>query len=184
MSPHEIRGGYFNWIVNLVSDSGEWNGRAYTKLLKRMYNTPFYYIIEMDANRCVDGVDLRYRFGYEKDISDSEIKEYIDNTECSVLEVLAALALKCEEQIMSDDAFGNRVPEWFWSMISNLGLIEFTDDNFDCYDFDVIIEKWMNRDYSSDGTGGIFIVKNPPQDMRKVELWNQLCWYLDEMLNI
>ena len=35
----------------------------------------FVYIIPMDENREVDGLDLRYRFGYECDVDDEEIRE-------------------------------------------------------------------------------------------------------------
>jgi hypothetical protein len=46
------------------------------------------------------------------------------------------------------------------------------------------IKQWVsifnNRTYGRDGTGSPFPLKNPPKDMRKTELFYQLCWYYNE----
>ena len=50
---------------------------------------------------------------------------------CSVLEMMIALSMRCEEQIMDDPDIGNRTGQWFWDMIDNLGLGEHERLKFD-----------------------------------------------------
>ena len=40
----------------------------------------------------------------------------------------------------------------------------------------------MNRTYSPDGDGGLFTVRNCDRDLRNVEIWIQMCWYLDTIV--
>jgi len=53
-------------------------------------------MLPMDGNRAEDGIDLRYRFGYEKEYEGSTIASYLDNSPCSVLEMLIALAFRAK----------------------------------------------------------------------------------------
>ena len=76
----------------------------------------------MDADRAEDGINLRYRFGYENGYESAMIASYLDDRPCSVLEMMVALSMKMEEQIMDDPDIGDRTSVWFWKMIDNLGL--------------------------------------------------------------
>ena len=42
------------------------------------------------------------------------------------------------------------------------------------------LNKWMNRDIGYDGSGGLFPLKNPPGDERKVEIMYQMYAYVHE----
>lgn len=42
-------------------------GGCLIKLLRHLHNIDFQYMLPMDGNRAEDGIDLRYRFGYEKE---------------------------------------------------------------------------------------------------------------------
>ena len=64
-------------------------------------------------------------------------------------------------------------------MINNLGLGAQFDSRFDEVYTERVIERFLNRDYEPDGTGGLFTVTNTDRDLREVEIWYQLCWYLD-----
>jgi hypothetical protein len=66
-------------------------------------------------------------------------------------------------------------------MIVNLGLGGMTDSNFDEDVAEDIIVKFLNREYESDGRGGLFTIKNCGQDVRRMLIWDQLCHYLDTM---
>ena len=44
------------------------------------------------------------------------------------------------------------------------------------------LDIFMNRKYRRNGAGGLFTLKFPPRDMRMVEIWYQMCWYLDEFI--
>ena len=131
-------------------------------------------MLPLDENRLLDGLDLRFRFADENSY-------YIDG-DCSVLEMMVALSLRCEEHIMSDDEIGNRTGRWFWEMIDNLGLESMYDDNFDKVYADKIIYRFLNREYEPNGDGGLFTVHNRNVDLRKVEIWYQMCWYLDTII--
>jgi hypothetical protein len=131
----------------------------------------------MDANRAAKGMDLRWRFVLRTDNRD--LYEYLDGP-CSVLEMMIALAITCEENIMDDPRVGDRTGQWFWSMIYNLGLKHMTDDNFDEEYVAEVIDRFLNREYEPDGRGGLFRIKNCAYDLRHVEIFHQLCWYLDE----
>jgi hypothetical protein len=136
----------------------------------------------MDGNRAEDGINLRYRFGYEKGYEDCQIASCLDTKPCSVLEMLVALAMRCEEHIMDDPALGNRLGKWFWSMIENLGLSSMSDRKFNRSFTAGVVKRFLNREYDPDGKGGLFIIKNRKIDLRREEIWYQMCWYLDSIL--
>ena len=136
----------------------------------------------MDGNRAEDGVDLRYRFGYEHNIETPVIAECLDDKECSVLEMMVALAVRCEEHIMDNPDVGDRTGKWFRDMIANLGLNGMTDDCFDRHYVERILHRFMSREYKRNGDGGLFTEHHNRIDMRFVEIWYQAMWYLDEEL--
>lgn len=178
MTREKIQSEYFDWMYNLV------NGKPHFQLLlHRLNDTPFTYIIPMDGNRAEDGVELRYRFGYEVGYDDRIIASYLDDRDCSVLEMMVALALRCEEHIMDDPDFGDRTGRWFWDMINSLGLSNMTDSRFNIYYVDEVINIFLDRHYDRDGKGGLFTVKNSSRDLRSVEIWYQMSWYLGDILN-
>ena len=80
---------------------------------------------------------------------------------------------------MDDPKFGNRTGQWFWEMITNLGLGSMTDNHYDRDYVDKVIDRFLNRKYERDGRGGLFTVRNCDKDLRKVEIFFQLCYYLD-----
>lgn len=171
---------YFKWMCRLVETLKM--DKTYRKLMTYLFEVEFTYSIPMDANRESDGIDLRYRFGYETGKSDSYIASYIDIRPCSVLEMMVALALRCEREIMSSRDYGDRTGEWFWAMIHNLGLGDMDDTQFDIGRTDDIVSRFLNREFAPDGKGSLFTVKNARRDMRDVELWYQMSWYLDEVV--
>ena len=94
---------------------------------------------------------------------------------------MVGLAIRCES-FMDDTAYGDRTGQWFWGMITNLGLGHMTDSKFDEREADVIIDRFLNREYEPNGKGGLFTVRNYDEDLRDVEIWNQLCYYLDGLV--
>lgn len=183
MTRNELNSEYFNWMCQLVSDEKRYSRRlSYQKLLHFLHSVDFNYTLEMDGNREEDGIDLRYRFGYENSYNSSMIATFLDDKPCSVLEMMIALAIRCEEQIMDDPDIGNRTGQWFWNMIVNLGLGSMTDEKFNRHYANTIIERFLNREYERDGKGGLFTVKHCRYDLRNVEIWYQMCWYLDEIV--
>lgn len=180
MTTNEIRDLYFEWMYHLVCNDRYSKKLSYRKLMHYLYNIDFYYIVPMDVNREDDGIELRYRFGYENSYDPKTIAVYLDIYPCSVLEMMIALSLRCEEHIMNDPEIGNRTGQWFWNMIVNLGLGSMTDEKFDMDYTERIIKMFLNREYKRDGEGGLFTVKNSQKDLRTAEIWYQMCWYLNE----
>lgn len=182
MTRFELDSAYFDWIYQLVNNDQYLKHLSYRKLFETLYRTEFIYILHMDGNRAEDGIDIRYRFGYEYGVDDCVIAEGLDTRPCSVLEMLVALSIRCEENIMEDEAIGDRTGQWFWGMIASLGLGSMSDNRFDAEYVDYILDRFMNRKYDPDGRGGLFTLENPRRDLRNVEIWYQAMWYLDEIL--
>lgn len=179
MSKDEINNAYFEWMYDLVCEGRFAREISYRKLLMRLHGTRFRYSIRNDSNRAADGIDLRYRFSHEyADVED--VEQYIDGP-CSVLEMILALAIRCEETIMDDPMMGNRTGQWFWMMITNMGLGSMKDNVFDRVHVDDVVERFLDRDYEPNGKGGLFVIRNCDDDLRNVEIWYQLCWYLDSI---
>lgn len=170
---------YFNWLYDLVCGKRYSKSMSYEKLLMRLHDREFVYSILMDENRAEDGVDLRYRFGDEYDCLD-EVKLYLTGP-CSVLEMMVALAFRCEDHIMCDSDYGNRTSQWFWGMITNLGLGSMTDKHYDRDFVDETIDIFLNREYEPDGKGGLFTIRDCEFDLRTIDIWYQLNWYLNSI---
>lgn len=179
----ELINEYFDWMCQLVSDKRYTRNQSYRKLLSKLHNIDFVYAIDMDGNRAADGIDLRYYFGGERGYEDYIITSFLDDRPCSILEMMIALAKRCEN-IMEDPEIGDRTAQWFWEMISNLGLYDMYDSNFDRRYVEVTIDIFLNRGYERNGKGGLFVIKHPKRDLRTVEIWYQMNWYLDSILNI
>lgn len=179
MTEHELNTRYFNWMYRLVCNDEYSRGLSYRKLLRHLHETEFRYSIPMDGNRADDGIDLRYRFGYEHHYEGQMIASLLDHVPCSVLEMMIGLSIRCEET-MEDPDSGNRTGQWFWTMIVNLGLGHMNDRNFDPDYVDAVLQRFMDREYSPTGEGGLFTVRHPDRDLRSVEIWYQMNWYLNE----
>ena len=147
MTRDELNSEYFDWMCRLVLDPRYSRRVSYRKLLRFLHSVDFTYTISMDGNREEDGVELRYRFGYDNSYESAMISAYLDARPCSVLEMMIALAIRCEEHIMDDPDIGNRTGQWFWNMIVSLGLNSMTDARFDEEYADEVIERFLNREY-------------------------------------
>lgn len=180
----EVNLAYLEWMYHIVCDDEYSSNLAHRKLFAYLYDTEFKYTISMDSNRAADGVELRYRFGRDHGYSDDTVKAYLDDRPCSVLEMMIALALRCETHIMDDPDCGNRVGQWFWDMIVNLGLGSMTDERFDEDYVAERIDIFLNRKYDRNGRGGLFTVEDPPNDMRITDIWYQMCWYLNDLIDV
>lgn len=181
MSRMSVEKDYFEWLYNLVCEGRYEKPNSYRKLLKYLHDTEFTYRLRHDSDRAQDGVDLRRRFALQND------EYYYDYTirsldgPCSVLEMMIALAIRCEETIMADPQVGDRTGQWFWKMIHNLGLGSMLDYRFDEEYVEQVVITFLNRKYEPNGRGGLFTIRGCDSDLRKVEIWRQLCWYLDSI---
>ncbi len=180
MSRDELINEYFDWLCASIGGDRQPDRISYKKLLIHLHNTNFRYTISRDKNMADDGIALRYRFSL-LDTCDEPSDWVIDilSGPCSVLEMLVALALRCEETIMDDSLVGDRTGQWFWGMITNLGLGAMYDSRFDKKYVTQTIRRFLDRDYEPNGKGGLFTIRDCDCDLRTVDIWRQLCWYLD-----
>jgi hypothetical protein len=169
---------YFNWLCDLVDSMRFAKDVSYHKLLSHLHNIEFTYFVPYDDNRADDGIQLRRRFGLVR--NDMSFSSCLYGP-CSVLEMMVALAIRCEETIMDDALLGDRTGQWFWGMIRNLGLSSMNDRRFDRDFVDDAVARLLNRDYEPEGRGGLFTVKHCERDLRTVEIWGQLSLYLDSI---
>lgn len=182
MDRQEIVNEYFNWLYDLVYPGSDPDGDySFGKLARHLYFTDFYSSVERDENRSSDGIDLRYKFGWEKGYSDREILISLDNRPCSLLEMMVALSIRCEHQFMSDCIYGDRTGQWFRKMIVSMGYGGMYNCNFIEARVNYITNRFLNREYQPNGEGGLFEIKHPSKDMTKLEIWAQLCEYLNTL---
>jgi hypothetical protein len=95
--------------------------------------------------------------------------------------MLIGLAIQIEGQLQSSFDEGDRTSQWFWTMLTNLGLNGLDDDNFDEETAEWFVNRFLNREYYPNGEGGLFVIERPFQDLREVDIWTQVNWYLGEM---
>lgn len=174
---NNLREDYFEWMYDTVCRGRFAKENSYRELLTYLHSVEYTWILSDDVNRAEDGEEgLRWRFAYENHI---QIRHELDGP-CSVLEMILALAYKCEE-IMDDAAVGDRTVQWFWKMINNLGLSGMTDRRFDLLYVEDTVQRFLNREYEPDGHGSLFVIRNCRYDLRDVETWTCMLWYLDSI---
>ena len=165
---------YRDYLIGLVND----RKYDYTPLLRELYSIEFYALVNYDEDRGKDGLMLREEWS---DVV--RFKGSLDFGVANVLEVLIGIAKRMEFQL-----FGTRYyDQWdyiniFWDLINNLGLYDMHGDiSRDV--FDEIRQKvthFMNRDYFRHKKCNIFVFENPPQNLKKLNIWSQMAIYMRE----
>ena len=173
--PEPLDEQYLTWIYARIGDVNEKRpSKTYWHLLRLLYCKEFVWLIPNDDNRVEDGRDLRYEFLDDAGLSGNVDPNWM-GLGCSVLELLIAMA-----EHLTFVADGT-VRNWFWELLTNLGLSGYTDRGFDEQQVTDIVDRFIWRNYEPDGFGGIFPLKHPHEDQRGVELWYQLNSYVLEV---
>lgn len=159
---------YFSWLCTMAGVRPK--GVA-AELLRQLYLEDFKVILPMDHNRSDDGISLRHRFAFETclvDVSDEWLSR-----ECTFLEMIIALSDRLGLQIdMYTDSS-------FWHIMRNLGLNKFSDvpDS----EIHEIVDRINNREYRTNGHGGLFPLKVATRDQRELEIHSQMQDYILEL---
>lgn len=167
---------YYNWLCDKITDQ-DFDPSRYQELLGKLYHTEFRWTIQNDRNRAIDGEKLRELYSEETDQDLRTVRMELD-FQCTILEMMVALARRCELQIMEDLFVGPRVGRWIRAMLRSMGLLYDVDGLFDEEYVDYVIDAFMDREYEYNGDGGLFKVDDPPEDMRDLEIWYQMQLYL------
>ena len=172
-----MRDDYFNWLYDIVCDDDR-----YKVLCEFLHSKEFIYTIPMDGNRFEDGISLRYRYGHDCDLPTHRITDELDDRPCSIFEMMVALAIRMEEDVMAHPG-EDRTMYWFEEMLGSLGLAGMTNERFDEGRADRIIFNFLEHDYARNGQGGLFTVDSMAyKDLRNVEIWYQAMWFLNDVL--
>ena len=170
---------YFQYLLSIIDSPLVDNHRA---VLDILYRTNFRWSVRNDDNRVYDAMDIRYNFGAECNVPDDYMQELM-LIPCSVIEIVVGLAIRMDD-IMRDPK-ESHVNRWFWEMIGNLGLLEFTDDEclkgvWSLEDVLKILGIFMDRTYDELGHGGLFPRKVCYKNQNDIELFAQMNGYLNE----
>lgn len=183
-----MRKRYFEWLLHFITSfDDQYYGKYYQKLMKQLHEIEFIWDknIDLDEDRATYGMDLRREFADIEGIRLGENLEPLDGP-CSVLEMMIALAIGCEnEDPMSDEEETrlNRTGTWFWNMVKNLGLYNNDDYNYSRELTKKNIDIFLYREYKRNGKGGLFTVskQHRDKDMREIDIWWQAMLYYDEI---
>ena len=165
---------YIHWVMKDKLKLTDKEIKDYKNLCIVSATIEFTWIHPMDENRAMDGLELRDDFEYETG-------EYLDKSSglppnCSFFEMLAALCIRCESQLMRNLSLGDRTSKWFFEFLDNLGL----DSDMRTDDIEEILVAFMHGDYKSNGEGGMFPLKRRGINQRGEQLWKQLSAYISE----
>lgn len=173
----KIRDDYYNWLVDLTCGWCSHYG-DYSDLMDYLYARQFTWVIPRDENRASDGFEMRYRFVEQNsEYTYRDVYLYLTHP-CNLLEMMTALASRCEEHIMGDPSVGDNTGFWFWGMIVSMHLDQMCNSEFDEPYVEEVVTNMLERKYQKNGDGGLFCIDDPSKDMRSAEIWCQLCWYL------
>ena len=174
---------YFKWLYRLVGVVSNQNpASSHFLLLDTLIKMDFYWTVPNDDNREQDGLELRDEFCDE--YGSWGESTFPVTAPCSVLEFIIGLSKRIAYKGDGLVPFSS-IGEWFWHILNNLGLREYTD--LYCletpgYEENIIriITRLLDRTYEYDGEGGLFPLAYPQRDQRDVEIWYQLNAYILE----
>lgn len=156
---------YFEWLLPQLRDRV--TTRTYRDIAWIMFEMEFVFLIPNDDNRIQDGIDLREEFH----------PGWVPGYPVSILEVLIALSRR-----LAFAAEGS-APGWAWQLMRNLELDKMYDPLGRRRSIRAreILEGLVWRNYRPDGQGGFFPLAFAEEDQTKVEIWDQMGAYVDEI---
>lgn len=176
---YDISNEYYHWLCDFVDINN--SRRSYFLLMQTLHHKQFLWSIPNDDSRANDGIMLRNRFVEDMKYGTDGLK--LLERPCSMLEMLIALAQRMD-QIMDELDNVDKTAKWFWVLLKNIGLDKFTDERY--YDLGgelkilSVLNDVLERNYKKNGQGGLFPLKKPAKDQRKVEIWYQMSAYILE----
>lgn len=168
---------YLKWLYEQVADPDfPVKELTFWRIFRILYATPFdesAWFVPHDVNRAADGKELRLRFfdDHEELGVDPDWMEL----DCSFLEMMVGLSHRLEFEA------DGKAHYWFWILMHNIGLSKYNDQTrLNRAHVKDIIDQVIYRRYDSSGRGGLFPLKNPREDQRYVQIWDQMSAYVME----
>ena len=162
---------YIHWVLKDRLGLTEKECKSNLCLVSALAEVEFVWRHPMDENRATEGLELRDDFEYETG-------DYLDKSsglipQCSMFEMLAALAIRCENQLMRNSLVGDRTSKWFFEFLDNLGILG-------CDDVGYIVDMCH---LFMDGKKDLFPLKKKGIKQSNEQIWKQLMAYLNENYN-
>ena len=185
MSPRPSKlGSYFEYLCDLVGRTYQ-----YSSLLEELHAYSFVDLVPNDDNRAADGRNLREKYldlgeirGFRRLSDRTEVLEWTEKP-CTFLEMLIGLAYRLEWDL-GGGQYERGTDDCFWLLIENLEL-EWCDNSY--YEMAkndgtvaFKVAQVVNRTYLPSGEGGLFPLKHPKKDQRRVEIWYQMSYWIIE----
>lgn len=179
----DIREAYFLYLCEYVGEFKGWDEDTHNILLRLLFNTEFYWTIELDRNRAEDGKLLRDEFAK---VTKYVTYESIDGP-CNMLELLIGIAIRMDGITYKGEHISH-VADYFWEILGNLLgsklMFESSDGRIDdriCLSVKKSIQGFLGHKISYTGKNGLFPVKKRDfGDFKDMEIWNQMHAYLIE----
>lgn len=168
---------YFDWLcTHIWIPPGD---KTYDGLLKLLWEKEFIWVIGNDDNRIQDGRDLRDYYLNMLDPTDRKSHDLTHVDAVSTLEVLIGVASRVAFLVDENPR------TWAWKLIENLRLDRFPDplDRRKIDRVNDMLDILIWRTYRSDGLGGFFPLKHPKRNQKDVEIWYQMCDYIEEIMD-
>jgi len=174
---------YIWWLMEMTSAP-----IGYKPLFDILQEIEFYWSnktkeLSMDKNRSNDGLQLRHEFMEERipstlrvkfrDGRDISMRDYFNGMlfeDCTVLEMMVALARRMKHHVSERD-----IDIIFMDMLCNLGLDD--QDTWDKYEVYDTIEFMMDRKYGKTGKGSMFPCNRRGFNLNEMEIWRQANLY-------
>lgn len=167
---------YFDFLYNIIETEDSFD---YLLMLQHLHRIEFYALIPNDDNRASDGLYLRETFINKRG---QHALSFCPEGPCTVFEMLVGLSLRLEFETLQSE-WEKTPSEWFWILLDNLGLSNINNKLYcdEGYNFIVTnVTLFLERRYKSNGKGGLFPLKKPKKDQKKVEIWYQMSAYILE----
>ena len=177
---------YLEWLLRLIN-ADNYKGKSYIKLCSLLNKIPFEPVMKLDKNRSSD-VQSLLRETYIQSQSDwyrlsnDEIME-LPTWPVSFLELIISLAMRIDLDFMREINGIDNTRIYFWVIVRNLGFLSFVDDNWNEDSIISVVNRLnivQERKYDFNGNGGLFPLENAEMDQRNVQIWNQLCQFVNQ----
>ena len=169
---------YFQWLCDIIRVNT--TDDSYYFLAKVLYEKDYYWFVPNDNNRGMDGLKIREEYFVQ---SEWNLPNELLERPCTMLEMLIGLARRAS-YMMAEPGETDQTERWFWEILENIGLDKYSDSYFYRLHGTARVNRTLDilleRTYKRNGQGGLFPLKHSKKDQRKVEIWYQMCSYLDE----
>lgn len=170
---------YFKWLSTLAFPN-ERIQENYSELLNTLYETQYIWdkATPLDENRYIDGLDLRESFSYKLKIPKYIVSDSIKGP-CSMLEMVCALGVRIDNDIMATYYTGyDHGYFWIQKMLKNLDILQYDNSNWDRRIVEEKLLAFNQKRYSEEGFGGLFYIPDSEKNMRLLNIWDQMCYYI------